>query len=127
MKEVMKDYIKKLPNKPSFYQKGFEGYKYSLQNRNIEISIIDSEKGHDTFIISKKCTHVYYILKGRGFFTINGKKYKVGMNYLVEVPPKVEYTYTGKMKIILIMNPPWFAGNEKITKNNPDVINQSKI
>lgn len=121
MKSIMKDYIKKLPAKSSFSPKGFKGYKYSLRNRNIEVSIIDSTKGHDTFVISKKCTHIYYILKGSGHFEIADRKYKAKAGDLVEVPPKIEYTYSGKMKIILIMNPPWFAGNEKITKHNPEV------
>lgn len=40
---------------------------------------------------------------------------------LVEVPPNVEYSYSGTMKLLLIGNPRWFKGNEEITKRNPDV------
>lgn len=117
----MLKFIKNIPKAPSFSQKGLKGYKFSLENKNIEVYFIDSAQGHDTFIISKKCTHIYYILFGKGFFTINKKKYRVKKDDLVEVPPKIEYTYSGKMKIILIMNPPWFTGNEKITKMNPAI------
>jgi mannose-6-phosphate isomerase-like protein (cupin superfamily) len=65
--------------------------------------------------------HIYFALGGKGFFDINTKKIKVKQNSYIEVPPKVEYTYTGKMKLLLIMNPPWFKGNEKATRRNPIV------
>jgi len=40
----------------------------------------------------------------------------------VEVPPKVEYSYSGKMKLIGISKPRWFSGNDRYTRWNPDVI-----
>ncbi len=64
--------IKNIPEKPSFSQKGLEGFKFPS-----------------------------------------------GM--MIEVPPQVEYVYSGKMKLLLIMSPPWFKGNETITKKNPSV------
>ena len=41
---------------------------------------------------------------------------------LVEIPSKVEYCYSGKMKLIVLSTPRWFAGNDKFTKWNPDVV-----
>src|SRR5206468_7647628 len=41
---------------------------------------------------------------------------------LVEIPPRVEYSYSGKMKLICISKPRWFSGNDKYTKWNPDVV-----
>jgi chemotaxis methyl-accepting protein methylase len=43
---------------------------------------------------------------------------------LVEVPPKVEYSYSGKMKLIAISKPRWFMGNDTHTKWNPDVVQE---
>ena len=40
---------------------------------------------------------------------------------LVEVPPKVEYCYSGKMKLMAVSKPRWFRGNDTFTKWNPDV------
>ena len=39
-----------------------------------------------------------------------------------EVPPKVEYCYSGKMKLIAVSKPRWFSGNDTYTKWNPDVV-----
>jgi mannose-6-phosphate isomerase-like protein (cupin superfamily) len=60
-------------------------------------------------------------LDGRGFFVIKNKKYAVKTGMLIEVPSKTEYTYSGRMKLLLIMNPPWFKGNDKLTKRNSSV------
>ena len=114
-------YVKEIPEKPSYSQKGLDGYKFPLANREVEIYFVDVKKGHDTYIISKKITHIYYILEGSGFFDIDGKRIDVKTGMLIEVPPNVEYTYSGKMKLLLIMNPPWFKGNEIITRKNPAV------
>jgi mannose-6-phosphate isomerase-like protein (cupin superfamily) len=117
----MVNFIRKKSDKPTFSQKGLDGFQFPLENKNVEVYFVDVKKGHDTFIISKKITHIYYILEGEGFFTINGERIDVKEGSVVEVPPDIEYTYSGSMKLLLIMNPPWFEGNEEVTKKNPSV------
>lgn len=117
----MDKFSRKLSGKPSYSQKGLSGYKFSLENPNVEIYFVDVKQGHDTYLISKKCSHIYYVLEGKGFFDIENKKHQVKSGMLIEVSPNIEYTYSGKMKLLLIMNPPWFKGNDKITKKNPSV------
>jgi mannose-6-phosphate isomerase-like protein (cupin superfamily) len=117
----MDEFVRRLPNKSSYSQKGLSGYRFPLKNLNVEIYFVDVKQGHDTFLISKKCAHIYYILYGRGFFVIRNKKHAVKAGMLIELPPKIEYTYSGRMKLLLIMNPPWFKGNDKLTKMNPSV------
>ena len=73
-------------------------------------------------MISKKITRTYYILCGNGYFTIANRKYDVAPGMLVEVPPKVEYSYSGRMKLVAFAKPRWFFGNDKHTKWNPDVV-----
>ncbi|OGY23886.1 MAG: hypothetical protein A2172_05125 [Candidatus Woykebacteria bacterium RBG_13_40_15] len=111
-------YIKDKPKKPTFSQSGLDGYQFPLENKEIEVYFVDVAKGHDNYIVSKKITHVYYIFEGKGFFDINGEKYDVTPGELIEVPPNVEYAYSGSMKLLLIMTPSWFEGNEMITKRN---------
>lgn len=117
----MDEFIRKLKDKPSFSQKGLDGYRFPLGNKEVEVYLVDIKQGHNTYFISKKITHIYYILGGEGFFDIGGKKIQVKSGMLIEAPPNIEYTYSGKMKVLLIMNPPWFKGNEEITKKNPSV------
>jgi mannose-6-phosphate isomerase-like protein (cupin superfamily) len=118
----MSDFIKAPSKKPKFSQKGLDGYNFTLSSvNNIEMHMVDIKTGHNTYIISKKCTHIYYIVEGSGTFDIDGKMIKVSTGNLIEVPPNVKYTYSGKMKALLIMDPPWFEGNEEILEKNPDV------
>jgi chemotaxis methyl-accepting protein methylase/mannose-6-phosphate isomerase-like protein (cupin superfamily) len=119
-------YIHPLPPLPSFDGKGLFGYTFGpLEQRDLEIYYIEVEKGHDTFMVSKRITRVYYVLSGSGFFTIADCRYGVRSGMLVEVPPKVEYSYSGKMKLIGICKPRWFQGNDRHTRWNPDVIQEN--
>jgi SAM-dependent methyltransferase/mannose-6-phosphate isomerase-like protein (cupin superfamily) len=110
------------PTSVSFTGKGLLGYSLGpLNQKDLEIYYIEVEKGHDTFMVSKKITRTYYVFSGSGHFTIDNKRYPVGAGVLVEVPPKVEYSYSGKMTLLCLSIPRWFSGNDIFTKWNPDV------
>src|SRR5271169_4069764 len=116
-------YVYSLPTLTSFDGKGLFGYTFGpLKQNDLEIYYIEVEKGHDTFMVSKKITRTYYVLCGSGYFTIADRRYDVSPGMLVEVPPKVEYSYSGKMKLIAVSKPRWFSGNDTHTKWNPDVV-----
>jgi chemotaxis methyl-accepting protein methylase/mannose-6-phosphate isomerase-like protein (cupin superfamily) len=116
-------YVYSLPTSVSFTGKGLLGYTFGpLTQKDLDIYYVEVEKGHDIFMISKKITRTYYILSGSGHFTIADRKYDVSPGMLVEVPPKVEYCYSGKMKLIAFSRPRWFMGNDTFTKWNPDVV-----
>jgi chemotaxis methyl-accepting protein methylase len=116
-------YIYSLPPSPSFTDKGLVGYDFGpLNQKDLEIIYVDAQRGHDKFILSKKITRIYYILSGSGHFTIADRKYGVSAGMLVEIPPKVEYCYSGKMKLIVLSTPRWFGGSDTFTKWNPDVV-----
>jgi chemotaxis methyl-accepting protein methylase len=115
-------YVYSVPILTSFDGKGLLGYTFGpLKQQDVEIYYIESERGHDTFMKSKKITRTYYVLSGSGYFTIADQRYDVLPGMLVEVPPKVEYSYSGKMKLIAVSIPRWFSGNDTHTKWNPDV------
>jgi SAM-dependent methyltransferase/mannose-6-phosphate isomerase-like protein (cupin superfamily) len=116
-------YIYSRPASVSFTGKGLLGYTFGpLIDKSLEIYYIEVEKGHDTFMISKKITRIYYILSGRGHFTIDDNRLDVIPGMLVEVPPKIEYCYSGRMTLIALSKPRWFSGNDTLTKWNPDVV-----
>jgi SAM-dependent methyltransferase len=118
-------YIYSLPTSASFTGKGLLGYTFGpLNHKDLEVYYVEVEKGHDVFMISKKITRIYYILSGSGYFTIGNHKYDVGPGRLVEIPPKVEYCYSGKMTLLAFSKPRWFSGNDRFTKWNPDVVGQ---
>jgi SAM-dependent methyltransferase len=116
-------YVFSLPTSASFTDKGLTGYVFGpLSQKDLEVYYIDVEKGHDVFMISKRIVRIYYVISGSGYFTIAGRRYDVSPGILVEVPPKVEYCYSGKMKLIALSKPRWFSRNDTFTKWNPDVI-----
>jgi chemotaxis methyl-accepting protein methylase len=116
-------YIHTRPSSASFTGKGLLGYTFGpLKQKDMEIYYVEVEKGHDVFMVSKKITRTYYVASGSGYFTIGGERYDVGVGMLVEVPPKIEYCYSGKMTLIALSRPRWFSGNDTFTKWNPDVV-----
>src|SRR5271166_1418763 len=115
-------YTYSLPTSVSFTGKGLLGYSFGpLNQKDVEIYYIEVERGHDTFMVSKRITRTYYVLSGRGYFTIDNIQHPVCAGVLVEVPPRVEYSYSGKMTLLGISIPRWFSGNDTFTKWNPDV------
>lgn len=118
-------YIHELPSIASFDSKGLIGYSFGqLMQKDLEVLYVESEKGHDTFVISKKVIRTYYILGGNGYFTINKQQYDVSAGTLIEIPAKVEFSYSGKMTLLAFCKPRWFVGNDKFTRWNSDVVGQ---
>src|SRR5579871_2056112 len=107
---------------PSFDLEGMAGYEYlPLKDQDFAVHLLDVHRGHDTFMISKALTRIYYVIEGSGAFTIDNQKYAVATGLVVEVPPGVEYSYSGSMKMLQVSHPRWFQGNEAVTRVNPDV------
>jgi len=116
-------YIHSLPTTSSFDGKGLFGYTFGpLQKKDVDVYYVVVDGGHDTFLVSRKITRIYYILEGNGYFTIDGRKHDVSSGMLVEVPPKVEYSYSGRMKLVVFASPAWSAGNDTHTRWNEDAI-----
>jgi chemotaxis methyl-accepting protein methylase len=118
-------YVLAASSSPSFTLKGMAGYEFQpLRDEDFAVHLLDVQKGHDTFMISKALTRIYYIIEGAGVFTIDNQRYDVVPGLIVEVPPGVEYSYSGSMKILLVSHPRWFLGNERMTRDNPDVVSE---
>jgi SAM-dependent methyltransferase len=112
-----------LPTIRSFDGKGLFGYTFgSLQQKDVDVYYVVVDGGHDTFMVSRKITRTYYVIDGDGHFIIDNRKYGVSSGMLIEVPPKVEFSYSGRMKLVVFARPKWFAGNDTHTKWNLDAI-----
>jgi mannose-6-phosphate isomerase-like protein (cupin superfamily) len=118
----MRRYIYSVSAWPSHVGAGISCYDYGpLHHESLEILYVDVRQGHDTFQISEKVTRLYYIVSGSGYFTIDNERYEIREGMVVEVPPMVEYSYSGNMKLIIFSTPRWFRGNDRSTRWNPDV------
>ncbi len=116
-------YIHCVPTAPAFKERGLTGYAFGpLARKDLDLYYIEVEGGHDTFMISKKITRIHYILSGAGHFIIDGRRYDVTSGMVVEVPPKVEYSYSGRMRLVAFCMPGWRFGNDWHTKWNEDAV-----
>jgi mannose-6-phosphate isomerase-like protein (cupin superfamily) len=121
-------YVLAASSSPSFTLKGMAGYEFQpLKDDDFAVHLLEVQKGHDTFMISKALTRIYYIIEGTGSFTIDDQRYDVVPGLIVEVPPGVEYSYSGAMRILLVSHPRWFEGNERMTRNNPEVVTEDGV
>lgn len=110
-----------LPKSTAFTGTGLEGYSFGPLRQDVDVYYIESEKGHDTFMVSMKITRTYYVLSGEGYFTIDNAQYNIREGMLIEVPPNVEYTYSGRMKLIAFARPRWTPSSDVHTRWNPHV------
>jgi mannose-6-phosphate isomerase-like protein (cupin superfamily) len=114
-------YILPRPNKASYTLRGLLGYSL-FGNKRFDIDYIDVVTGHDTFHISKRITRLYYVLSGTGYYIIEGRRYDVEPAELVAIPPRVEYSYSGQMTLLMMATPRWARGTDIITRWNLDVV-----
>lgn len=118
-------YVYELPSKVSFRGKGLFGYSFGpMQKKNLEVIYIESETGHDTFMILHGVLRIYYILAGNGSFTIDGQQHRVGAGSLVEIPSNVEYCYSGRMTMLAFCERRWFSRKDTFTRWNRDVVGE---
>jgi chemotaxis methyl-accepting protein methylase/mannose-6-phosphate isomerase-like protein (cupin superfamily) len=116
-------YVYELPASVSFRAKGLFGYSFGpMQQKDLEVLYIESETGHDTFMICRGVSRTYYVLAGSGYFTIDGCEYNVGPGNLVEVPSGVEYSYSGRMRMLGFCRRNWIHRKDRWTRWNRDVV-----
>jgi chemotaxis methyl-accepting protein methylase len=118
-------YIYRLPESVSFRGKGLFGYSFGrLKQKDLEVLYIESEKGHDTFMVLRGVTRIYYVLAGSGSFTIDGCEHRVCAGVLVEVPPSVEYSYSGRMTMLAFCKRNRLRRKDRFTRWNHDVVGE---
>jgi mannose-6-phosphate isomerase-like protein (cupin superfamily) len=104
-----------LPGDYSFERAGHKGKIFDTKKlgNELEFEIIETERGHDAKIMEKECIFAYYILEGKGFFEIDGKKEECCQGELVMVPKGTPFQYFGKLKMLLVSTPWWFPEQEE--------------
>lgn len=109
----MNEFVHKKSEERSFSRGGADGYGFPIKSKNVEIDFIDSKTGHGGKVVSDSLSHFYYILEGSGEFIIDDKSYSATAGELVEIPPKRSFDYKGKMKMLLIIEPPFLSKKVK--------------
>jgi len=94
------------------HKHGIDLCVYKTKRREVGIVYEKTQKGHFEEFYHKRSTYIYYVLKGRGEFYLNGKKTAVRATDVIVVPPVTRIYFLGKMELILITVPAWQAKYE---------------
>ncbi len=76
------------------------------------VSYVEVASGHYQEFYDDTSTFVYYIMKGKGTFYLNGKKTGVKATDVLIIPPRTKIYYFGKMKMLLVVTPAWKSEHE---------------
>ncbi len=106
----------------SFEKVGVKGKTFDVKHlsNDIEVTLIETEKGHETKIREKECAFLYFILDGNGGFEIEDEKEECSKGDLVVIPKNTAFQYAGTMKMLLIASPWWYPEQEETLPNNLD-------
>jgi mannose-6-phosphate isomerase-like protein (cupin superfamily) len=80
------------------------------------IVLIDTDEGHNQEFVHGQSTFHYIVLEGTGTFYVNSEAVSVSTGDLLSIEPSTRIYYTGRMRLLLITNPPWREENEAETK-----------
>lgn len=109
-----------------FDKVGIKGWVYGLNKEypKANICMIETSKGHQTVIKSTKHPWIYFIIKGKGEFWINGKFESCETEDLVYVPKDTPFFYKGRLKMLLITVPQWEEKYEVTLGKVKDILNK---
>lgn len=87
-----------------FSKNGFDVSFLNTECEDLSICFVTGDGSRDNYCMLEKSTIFYYIIDGEGNFEINKEKIKVRKNDLIEIPPKNEYSYDGKLQMLEIQS-----------------------
>lgn len=82
------------------------------------IVIAETDIGHKNEILHKTSTFHYFVLEGGGEFVVDQKVVSVETGDKISIQPNTPFYYKGKMKLLLVTNPPWTEDGEILVKEN---------
>lgn len=115
------EYVYALPTSTTFKADRVAGDEYGPIKQKFDIYRISSTVEDHGCVMSRRVSTNYYVISGQGCFAIAGGRYDVTSGMLVEVPPKVEYSYSGSMELLCFHRRDWLKRNNTFKRCNPDV------
>lgn len=103
------------PKEISFTKFGHTGKIFPQKNLTNKASfcLINTENGLEVKIIEHQCDFIYYILKGKGYFEIDGQKENCSVGDLVIIPAGKIFTFKGNLQMFLTITPPFFPEQDE--------------
>lgn len=109
-------------NEPADYAfrdvNGHHGKRFGTNSPKTNHLIIECDDKLSVSLVQNACEFDYYILEGDGFFIFDGESQSVKPGDLVVIPPGTQYSFGGRLKMLLINTPPWTQEQEVIIREN---------
>ena len=99
----------------SFDKAGVKGKIFPTDQltNSAEFILISTDQGHETKIIQHKSTFSYYVIEGSGHFEIEDIIQECKTGDMVVIPAGSKFRYSGRLKLLLIVTPPWREDQEE--------------
>ncbi len=93
--------------------KGTKGWAYTSKDDLPEMSCAYvAVTGAHGKIKNVKCNRLYFVISGKGEFTINDETTKCKKDDAIIIPKNTPYDYRGKMKLLLVDAPAFELGTD---------------
>ena len=110
--------IKYIYHEPTAYAfrnvNGHHGKSFGTNSPRTGHLIIECKDKLTVSLIQNKVEFDYYITEGVGYFIFDDKKQTVKSGDLVVIPPGTNYSFGGKLKMLLINTPHWSKEQQTI-------------
>ena len=109
-------FVLKEPGNFSFDKIGHKGKIFSMADltKKMQFVLIEVKDKLGIVIRQRNCDFCYYIVEGSGYFEINGTRETCAKGNLVVIPAGNQFTFGGKMKMLLDCTPPWSESQEEL-------------
>lgn len=101
-------------NAENFEVDGIELHKYieGTKNKPVDVLHVSVNEEHEREFSNSESHFIYYIIKGRGSFWVDGEQIKVEPSDLVHIKPGDRIYYRGDMEMLLVTTPPYDEAND---------------
>ena len=96
---------------------GHDGKFFGTSSPRTNHLIIEWHDRLTVSLIKNESEFNYYILDGKGFFTIQDQKQPVHAGNLVVISPGTKYSFSGQLKMLLMNTPHWSETQEQVIRD----------
>lgn len=108
-------YVFSEPNEYGFKNiNGHSGKFFGTDSPRTNHLIVECEERLTVSLVQHESEFTYYVLEGKGYFTINSQEQPVARGDLIVLPPNTKYTFGGKLKMLLINTPRYTPEQEEV-------------
>ena len=86
-----------------------ESCEYVAGDPDINLAIVTVKGRHpaQNLTMNTKCKELLYVLSGKGFLTVNGKKYQFDVGDEIIIDAGVPYYFEGNFTVATVCTPAW--------------------